>query len=179
MWTAPGAVHGSGTVAVGEGYLVVNGSEDAGKGFQGFQITPQGATKAWETDAKYHGKSYCSPVILNGHVYSKIKSGGTEGFICIELATGKVAGEVQLHTDSCGSMVAADGRLFYNGAWFDADPRKFRVLTPFLTKNIPPERQMGDDASYSLAASCTPSIADGKLYVRGQRSILCYDLRQP
>lgn len=177
LWTAPGAVQGGGTVAVGEGYLVFTGKEKAGKGFQGFKITPQGATKVWETDAKYHGISSCTPVILNGHAYCKIKSGNTEGFICIELATGTVAGEVPLHTDSCGSMVAADGRVFYNGAWFDANPKNFRVLTPFLIKGVPPERQMGDDASYSLAASTTPCIVDGKLYVRGQRSVLCYDLR--
>jgi hypothetical protein len=76
-------------------------------------------------------------------------------------------------------MVGADGRVFYNGAWFDADPKAFRVLTPFAIKGVPPERQMGDDASYSLAASSTPAIADGFLYVRGRRSVLCYGPRQP
>jgi outer membrane protein assembly factor BamB len=183
LWTISGAQHGSGTPAVGEGYLVfagMAGRRDAsGTGFSGYKITPAGAVKAWQTEPLYHGIGSCSPAILKGHVYCKIPCQNTEGFICIELASGKVAATAVNHSDSCGSAIGGDGRIFYNGSWLDADPKNFKYLPTLRGKDVPREREMGDDASYALSASSTPCLVQGRLYVRGQHSVLCFDVRKP
>lgn len=184
LWAIPGAAHGSGTVAVGGNYLLFTGVAGstrggAGAGFSAYKITPEKAEKAWQTDAKYVGGGSCSPVIMDGYAYGKVPSGTSSAFACIEMATGNVVATQGAHSDSCGSMIGADGHLYYNGFWAKADPKDFKVVNfGLIGKDIPAKMQMGDDYSYALAASSTPCIVDGKLYVRGQVSLLCFDLRK-
>jgi outer membrane protein assembly factor BamB len=112
-------------------------------------------------------------VLVGDYVYCG--HGHNNGFpICVELETGRIAwgGEVnRLRGPGEGSaaVVYADGKLYFryqNGtmALIEATPEEYRLLGQFelATKH-------GNSWPH-------PVIYDGKLYIRDQQSLLCYDV---
>ena len=100
--------------------------------------------------------------------------GHNNGFpICIEFLTGKVrwGGDIRPEGATGSAAVAyADGRLYFryqNGVMklFDASPEGFKETGSF---KIPGVRA----PSWSH-----PVIYQGKLYLREQDTLLCYDIR--
>ena len=90
---------------------------------------------------------------------------------CIEFSTGKLMWEKGRGPGSGPAAVAyADGNLYFqyeNGvvALVAATPEKYQVKGEF---------QIPDDGR-SLAH---PAISNGRLYLRGQSAIYCYDLKK-
>jgi len=104
-------------------------------------------------------------VLVDGYVY-----GSNEGQVtCLELKTGKVKWEER--KPGKGSIVFADGRLYYRNeggplVLFEANPEKYVETGRFDQ----PERSRS-------SAWPHPVIANGKLYVRDQDLLLCYDVK--
>jgi outer membrane protein assembly factor BamB len=158
LWEVADVYH-SGSVAVADDYLVCSGGRGKA-GLTCFRITPRRATKLWSLAPEYAG-SLCSTVIYQGHAYAQCGA----KLICVELASGKIAASMSMR-GGCGSLVAADGRLFREGMhMFEADPKDFRRL--------------GDAWPVPFANSTTPAVADGRLFFRGTDGVVCYDLRKP
>lgn len=107
-------------------------------------------------------------VLLNGYIY-----GSDEGFLtCLEAKTGKVMWDAR--QPGKGSIAYADGRLYYRneggkGPIFlvEATPEKYIEHGRFDQ----PERT-------KLASWSHPVIANGKLYIRDQDLLLCYDVKK-
>lgn len=113
-------------------------------------------------------------VLIGEHVYGHSEKGG---WVCQEFKTGKV---VWADGDSFGrgSVSAADGRLYClaekGGAVALVEPgtdgwkEKGRFTLPQASKQRRP----------SGGIWTAPVVADGKLYIRDQELVFCYDVRK-
>jgi hypothetical protein len=109
-------------------------------------------------------------VLVGDHLYGDSDDAGIP--FCAELMTGNVVWKKRGTGKGSATVVAADGHLyvrFADGtlALAKADPADYVEVTTF---KIP-----GSDARPSWSHSV---ILDGRLYLREQDKILCYDLRK-
>ena len=129
------------------------------------------ASERYFLDSKVFQNHHGGFVLVGDHVYGG--HGHGKGFpICIELRSGRVAWGGDIRNEGTGSAAVAyaDGRLYFryeNGVilLLEATPEGYREAGSLA---IPGVR----DPSWAHLA-----IADGKLYVREQDSLYCYDLR--
>ncbi len=158
LWTTPGG--GDSTPAI-SGDRVVALSRDGKVGFAGYRLSTTGAEKLWNhpTDAE---RSQSSPVIHEGHAY--LFEDGQHR--CVNLESGKVAWS-QMVASTITSPVVADGKIFVvmnNG-------NNLLVL-----KATPADRVELGKANVRALWIPTPSIADGKVFLRHRDRVRCYDL---
>jgi outer membrane protein assembly factor BamB len=119
-----------------------------------------------DTFQNHHG----GMILDQGHVYSG--TGHNKGFpIAVELATGKVAwGPVRNDGKSSAAIAYADGKLYFRYqdglmVLVDATPEGYRERGSFTIPEVRRESWPH------------PVIVDGKLYLREQERLYCYDLR--
>ncbi|HVK19082.1 MAG TPA: PQQ-binding-like beta-propeller repeat protein [Fimbriiglobus sp.] len=110
---------------------------------------------------------------VGGHIY--FGSGHNQGVpACVNFATGEVKWTAERSPrggDGSAATAAADGMLYFryqNGlmALIKADPEKFELVSSFQL----PERSRQPSWPH-------PSIANGKLYIRDQDKLLCFDVK--
>lgn len=133
------------------------------KSYTGERRGPQPAVQ------NHHG----GMVPVGGHVY--FGSGHNQGRpACVEFATGEVKWAEERAPrggDGSAATAAADGMLYFryqNGlmALIKADPTQFELVSSFPL----PERSRHPSWPH-------PAIANGKLYIRDQDKLLCFDIR--
>jgi outer membrane protein assembly factor BamB len=111
-------------------------------------------------------------ILLNGHVYGHSDSGG---WVCLDLKTGRAAWKNP--GVGKGSIAYADGHLYLRSesgrdggscliALIEATPEGYKEKSRFEQ----PERSRRNSWAH-------PVIANGKLYLRDQRVLLCYDIK--
>ncbi len=106
-------------------------------------------------------------VLVGGYLY-----GSDEGSLtCLEFKTGKV--QWAARDAGKGSIACADGRLYYRDEGgtlllIEASPAKYVEHGRFE------QPQRSDDPAWPH-----PVIANGRLYVRDQDVLLCFDVKQP
>jgi outer membrane protein assembly factor BamB len=105
-------------------------------------------------------------VVYQDHLYGFDTSTRMETLlVCMELRTGKVCWK---HDGfDRGSLIVADGRLIVLGqagrlGIVDPDPKEYRELTAAT---------ISDSRCWAM-----PALVQGKLYVRDQQHIMCFDL---
>ncbi|MBM4090500.1 MAG: polyvinylalcohol dehydrogenase [Planctomycetes bacterium] len=111
-------------------------------------------------------------VLVDDHLY--LGHGNDRGYpTCVELLTGKIAWGGRTRGPGRGeaSLIYADGKLlfrFSDGkvAAIEATPKSYNLLGVFE-----PEYQEGKSWAH-------PVIAGGRLYLREQDKLMCYDLRK-
>jgi outer membrane protein assembly factor BamB len=108
-------------------------------------------------------------VLVDGHIYCG--HGNGQGIpVCVELKTGKIAwGPNRGGGSGESSVIYADGHVifrFQDGkiSIVKANPKKFEIV-----KTFEPAVQERESWAY-------PAIADGKLYLREQNKVMCYQL---
>ena len=111
---------------------------------------------------------FTTSVILDGYVYGCHGDFGRVELRCVELATGKLMW-TESRPGKC-SLIAAEGHLIVlsEGGTLrlvKADPEQY-VL----------KGEMKDLLTYKSWA--LPALADGRLYLRDQKNIICLDLRK-
>lgn len=111
-------------------------------------------------------------ILDDGHIYTG--TGHNKGFpICVEMASGEVAwGPVRNDGQSSAAVTWADGKLFFryqNGLMVlvEATPKGYEERGSFMIPDV---------AQFSWSH---PVIAEGKLYLREQDNLFCYDLKTP
>jgi len=111
-------------------------------------------------------------VLVDGYLYGANGGNGeTPALVCLDFKTGKVIWEER--KAGKGSLAYADGCLYYrdeNGPMLliEANPKEYVELSRFSQ----PERSKAKAWSH-------PVIANGKLYLRDQNVLFCYDIKQP
>lgn len=139
-----------------------------GIGCNAFRVGKKGG--AWKAEEMYANKEVSNHhggvILLDGHVYGS--SAAT--FRCLEVASGKLAWMGR--SAGKGSTVYADGRFYLRGesgpvALIEATPEELREKGRFEQ----PERS-------DKRAWPHPVVANGKLYLRDQDLLLCYDVRE-
>jgi outer membrane protein assembly factor BamB len=107
-------------------------------------------------------------VLVDDHIYGG--SGQVNGIpVCLEFATGKIAWKADPPGRRSAAVLYADGRLYFRYedglvALVEATPEEFRVKGTFHT------------AVKNGASWPHPVIHDGKLYLRDQGTLMCYDV---
>jgi outer membrane protein assembly factor BamB len=150
--------------AYGAGGGLVKLSKDADGGVKAEEIY---ATRKMQN---HHG----GMIFLDGSLYGA--NGGNEGgfLICLDFKTGNVLWDEKddlEHRAPKGSIALADGRLYYRtekGAVLLIEPNSKQYL----------ERGRFDQPDRTPQPAWThPVIANGKLYLRDQDLLLCYDVK--
>ena len=105
-------------------------------------------------------------VLVDGHLYGT----GDDSLICIEWKTGKIKWDER--KPGKGSIVYADGRLYVRNeggpiTLVEANPDKYVQHGKFDQ----PDRSGANAWSH-------PVVANGKLYLRDQDVLLCYDVKE-
>lgn len=107
-------------------------------------------------------------VVVDGYLYGT----NSQGLVCADFATGEVKWQ-----DRCvgaGSVCYADGRLYVHGengeaALVEADPEAYREKGRFT----PPDQP---DREGRMKAWAYPVVANGRLYLRDQGLLWCYNV---
>ncbi len=110
-------------------------------------------------------------VLLGGYLYGTTG----EGLVCAEFTTGKVKWQ-----DKCvgpGAVCFAEGRLYIHGengqvALVEATPEAYREKGRFT----PPEQPKHDRGAMEKAWAY-PAVANGRLYIRDDGTLWCYDIK--
>jgi outer membrane protein assembly factor BamB len=113
-------------------------------------------------------------VLVDGNVYGSHED---RCWTCQDFATGKVKWESNRRAVGIGSCMYADGRLYVVAetkgevAMFEASPAAYKQLAKFeLPKQSTLRKPRGKIWTH-------PVISDGKLYVRDQELIFCYQIK--
>jgi outer membrane protein assembly factor BamB len=139
------------------------------------QKTTDGGVAAREVyflDGKTLQSHHGGLVLVGNYVYGG--HGHKAGFpICVELTTGNVVwgGDIRNSGSGSAAVVYADGNLYFryqNGVMLlvQATPEGYRERGSFTIPDV--------ELSWSH-----PVVVDGKLYLREQDALYCYDVRSP
>jgi len=128
------------------------------------------AEEVYSLDGKQFENHHGGVVLVGDYIYGG--HGGNRGApVCLEFLTGKIAWKPKAPAKGSAAVLYADGHLLFrydSGPIFlyEATPEEFKVKGHFkpLTGEGP--------------AWPHPVIHDGKLYLRHNDLLLCYDLRQ-
>ncbi|HEV2949179.1 MAG TPA: PQQ-binding-like beta-propeller repeat protein [Gemmataceae bacterium] len=133
-------------------------------------------SEADKADVVYSTKSmknhHGGMVLVDGYLYGANGGNGeTPALVCLDFKTGEVMWEER--KAGKGSIAYADGRLYYRDEdgqmlLVEANPQKYVEHGRF---NQPDRR--------GAPAWSHPALANGKLYLRDQDVLFCYDIKQP
>ena len=159
LWEAPGGDHS--TVAIDGDIMAVQASTtNPEPGLTAYRLSPTQAEKLWTVKVFDRG---ASPIIANGCVYSV----GNGRVVCVSVADGHIAWEQKIGSSEFSSPVLADGKLYAlldNGkklVMLRASPEKFELL---------------GQANVAALTCSSLAIANGRLYVRQENHVACYEL---
>ena len=150
--------------AYGAGGGLVKLSKDANNGVKAEEVY---ATRKMQN---HHG----GMILVDGYLYGA--NGGNEGgyLICLDFKTGNVLWDGRDDADKRapkGSVAFADGRLYYR-----TEKGTLLLIEPSPKEYI--ERGRFEQPERTrLPAWAHPVIANGKLYVRDQDTLFCYDVK--
>ena len=154
-----------------DGQVFAASAYGAGGGLVKLSKEADGGVKAEEVYfSKKMQNHHGGMIVVDGCLYGA--NGGNEGgsLVCLDFKTGKVLWDGQRQAPK-GSVALADGRLYYRtekGALLLIEPSPKEFL----------ERGRFDQPDRSeLPAWAHPIVANGKLYVRDQEVLLCYDVK--
>jgi outer membrane protein assembly factor BamB len=153
-----------------DNYVFVSSSY--GTGCNLFKITENGGKfQAEQVYANKLMKNHHGGVLRIGdYVYATSDPSGA--LVCLEMKTGKLAWEEK--SIGKGSLAYADGHFYLRKedkegtvALIEANPKEYKEIAKFN----PPDRSQKNSWAH-------PVIANGKLYLRDQDVLLCYDLKK-
>ena len=157
-----------------DGMVFASSAYGAGGGVVKLSKDADGVVKAEEvyatTDMQNH---HGGMILLDGYLYGA--SGGNEGgaLVCLDFKTGKVMWDQRQNGQrrAKGSLAFADGLLYYrmeDGAivLIEPDPKQYTERSRFQQ----PDRTR-------LPAWSHPVIANGRLYIRDQDVLFCYNVK--
>jgi hypothetical protein len=158
-----------------DGMVFAASAYGAGGGLVKLTKTADGGVKADEVYAtrkmqNHHG----GMILLDGSLYGA--NGGNEGgyLVCLDFKTGSVLWDGRDDPEKRapkGSVAFADGRIYYR-----TEKGVVLLIEPSPKEYIERGRFEQPDRT-RLPAWAHPVIANGKLYVRDQDLLLCYDLK--
>jgi outer membrane protein assembly factor BamB len=157
-----------------DGMVFASSAYGAGGGLVKLSKDADGSVKAEEVYAtsemqNHHG----GMILLDGYLYGA--SGGNEGgaLVCLDFQTGRIMWDQResVGRRAKGSVALADGRLYYR-----MESGTMLLIEPSPKQYIERGRFEQPDRSRAPAWPY-PVVANGKLYIRDQDVLLCYDVK--
>lgn len=171
----PGGINCT-TPLYSDGMVFAASAYGAGGGAVKLSVDPDGGVEATEVFfTKRMQNHHGGIILLDGCLYGANGGNGGGNLICIEFPTGKVlwderSGKTRVPK---GSILYADGRLYYR-----TEDGAILLVEPSREEYIERGRFEQPDRT-ELPAWAHPVIANGKLYIRDQGLLLCYDVKEP
>jgi outer membrane protein assembly factor BamB len=159
-----------------DGQVFAASAYGAGGGLAKLTADKDAGVKAEEVYSTRNMQNHHGGMIFhNGHLYGA--NGGNEGgfLVCLDFKTGKVMWDERDKPGrrgvQKGSVALADGRIYYlqeDGTviLFEPSPKEYGERGRFKH----PDRSRAPDWTH-------PVVANGKLYLRDQGVLLCYDVK--
>jgi outer membrane protein assembly factor BamB len=158
-----------------DGMVFAASAYGAGGGLVKLSKDANGAVKAEEVySTKKMQNHHGGMIFLDGCLYGA--NGGNEGgfLVCLDFKTGNVLWDEREDAERRapkGSVALADGRLYYR-----TEKGAMLLIEPNPKQYIERGRFDQPDRSKQLAWA-HPVIANGKMYLRDQDLLLCYDVK--
>ncbi|MDI9430276.1 MAG: PQQ-like beta-propeller repeat protein [Planctomycetota bacterium] len=157
-----------------DGMVFASSAYGAGAGLVKLSKDADGSVTAEEvyasTDMQNH---HGGMILLDGYLYGA--SGGNEGgaLVCLDFKTGKVMWDQRAAVGrrAKGSLALADGMLYYR-----MEDGTMCLIEPNPKQYTERSRFQQPDRTRLLAWS-HPVIANGRLYIRDQDVLFCYDVK--
>jgi outer membrane protein assembly factor BamB len=157
-----------------DGMVFASSAYDAGGGLVKLSKDADGSVKAEEvyatTDMQNH---HGGMILLDGCLYGA--SGGNEGgaLVCLDFKTGKVLWDQRdtAGRRAKGSLALADGLLYYR-----MEDGTMCLVEPNPTQYVERGRFQQPDRT-RLPAWSHPVVANGRLCIRDQDALFCYDVK--
>ena len=166
LWTVPGGLYSSASVSGDHMAVLAN---DAKVGLSVYELAVAEPRLLWSFPLTDRG---ASPVIYDGHVYA-VGGGypvGNGKAVCVKLDTGKKTWEQDVGPGTeIASPIIADGKLI----------TAMEQTMLLMISATPHEANVLAEADANIKFSTSPVIANGKLYLRLESSVACYDLTAP
>jgi hypothetical protein len=150
---------------------IVVGDSAVARGYRilkGYKLTPREPQEVWALNKGNRGSS---PAVYDGLIYLVEQ----RSLSCVDLKSGEVQWEKKGYGTEATSPIAADGKIITwvksreDRKWhliqFKADGDAFKLQGDMLPPSLP-------------AFFSSPTVANGKLYVRYIDGVACYDLRK-
>jgi outer membrane protein assembly factor BamB len=153
-----------------DGLVFASSAYDAGGGVVRLSKDKEGGVKAEEVYfTKQMRNQHGGTILHDGHLYGA--TGGNEGglLVCLDFKTGRVLWDER--TAPMGSVAMADGRLYYY-----TETGIVLLIEPNPKEYVERGRFRQPDRSKERAWT-HPVVANGKLYIRDQDVLLCYDVK--
>lgn len=157
-------IYNDGTVFAASAYNTGGGLVKLSKDGDGVKADEVYFTKDMQN---HHG----GIILLDGYLYGANGGNGGGNLVCLDFKTGEVAWKER--DVPKGSIALADDRFYYR----TEDKGTLLLIEPSPKKYI--ERGRFEQPNRSHAKAWThPVIANGKLYVRDQDVLFCYDVKE-
>jgi outer membrane protein assembly factor BamB len=161
------------TAGEGAGCDLLQISPDGGGKFTVKQLYPMRNRRNMKND-------YGGVLLLGGHVYGFCDK--RTGWVCQDFKTGKISWDNKRKLGP-GSLTCADGRLYLYGedegtaVLIDASPKGWKEHGRFT---IPKKSRLPETRPTSSGAKIWthPVVANGRLYLRDQEYLFCFDVRK-
>jgi outer membrane protein assembly factor BamB len=156
-----------------DGCIFAASAYAAGGGLVKLSKTSDGGIKADEVYfTKKMQNHHGGMIVVDGYLYGANGGNGGGALLCLDFKTGKVMWDQRLENRAPkGAIALADSRLYYRtetGAVLLIEPTPKAYVEHGRFEH--PDRSDAPDWSH-------PVIANGKLYLRDQDVLLCYDVR--
>jgi outer membrane protein assembly factor BamB len=163
LWRAGGSAFST-PVLAGADTMVVNGGQTTA-----FKITPAKTERLWGTPNAGDPRG-AGPLVYQDHVYlaGSCHSGGA--LSCLDLKTGEKKWNPHTFCAESSSPVLTDGKII---AAIEEDEGSFYIL---MYRAAPEKFEELGRFNPHMVAGDSPAIVGGKMYLRLQDCIACYDL---
>jgi outer membrane protein assembly factor BamB len=169
LWSVPAGGSASTPAVSGQTMVFCGGTKDLG--LTAYSLSLKEPKLLWNVPLI---ERFTSPVIFGGHVYVVGGGSGVMEFgvkdkgraLCVDLETGKVVWDQLVGAGAeFSSPILADGKLIV------------LVGTSLHLMKASPEGYLSlGQAPLGLARWVSPALASGKLFLRTNKSVVCYDL---
>lgn len=173
-WRSTGTGHNVGNVIVHGDMLFANARNtkklDEHR-YAGFRITAKGLEKIWENSAMHRMGGRQIPVGHRGVLYADSRQ---TGFWAVDMKDGSVINRHPLipsmthDSHNWSWAIASNDRIFTSGMlMFSSADKAFKLMPGRLSL----------DLRGGYVCPTKPAIVDGRIFIRTERDLVCYDLR--
>jgi outer membrane protein assembly factor BamB len=141
-------------------------------GLCAFKITPKKAERIWAQKERC-GDRGSTPAIYDGHVYITGSMYGVRSACCIDLKTGEMKWKQSFPKLETCSPIIADGKVFA----YVKNKKNKKKLATIMYKADPEKFQQLGMIDTSAGPCSSPTIANGRLYLRLKDHVACYDVK--
>jgi outer membrane protein assembly factor BamB len=164
-----------------DGLVFAASAYNAGGGLVKLSKDANGGIKAEEVYSSRNMQNHHGGmVVIDGALYGGNGGNGTGYLVCLDFQTGEVLwneGDPDKRRVRKGSLAVADGRIYYRN---DTEARgatdEMILIEPSRKEYLERGRFRIPDPS-GVHSWSHPVIANGKLYVRDQGDLFCYDVK--